>query len=71
MSAWLCVCARAYLLPLCVYPPPRARASSASSLSSIASIQIDGIFARADADGSTEIDFEEFMVSISKTLPQR
>jgi hypothetical protein len=24
--------------------------------------QIDGIFARADADGNAEIDFEEFMV---------
>ena len=25
-------------------------------------LQIDGIFARADKDGNTEIDFEEFMV---------
>jgi len=30
--------------------------------------QIDGIFARADADGSTEIDFEEFMAEAPKTL---
>ena len=28
-------------------------------------MQIDGIFARADADGSAEIDFEEFMVSFA------
>jgi len=29
---------------------------------------IDGIFARADADGSAEIDFEEFMQEAPKTL---
>ena len=43
-------------------------ALQALGFSHLGDAAIDGIFARADADGNAEIDFEEFMVEAPKTL---
>ena len=43
-------------------------ALQALGFSHLGDAAIDGIFARADADGNAEIDFEEFMAEAPKTL---
>lgn len=62
--ALVLVCVRPARVYLPLHPPHLVSLyMSLGACALLRTVQIEGIFARADADGSTEIDYEEFMVS--------
>ena len=66
-SSWyvrVLVCIRPARVYLPLHPPHFVSLyMSLGTCAFLRTVQIEGIFARADADGSSEIDYEEFMVS--------